>query len=219
MKSEPTEKPTPSPRIQRKRKQARKEILQTTLAILREQGVESVTLAAVAGKLGMTKQAIYHYFPSKDALMSALVTSLLDDEVEVLITAVQKADSDQAALGRLIRRFYEHYINNLEAFRTVYCLSQLNSSVRIAMNEKTLREEINPRTHRLFDALEARLAKESMSRQQRERIRRLSFVAWTSALGLVTMLSLAEAVGDPLTHRDEDLLEVLTQVFAGAAER
>jgi len=216
MKSEPAEKPASSPRVQKKRKQARKEILQTTRDILREQGIESVTLASVAGKLGLTKQAIYHYFPSKDALMSALVTALLDEEVEVLIAAVQGADTDQATLGRLIRRFYDHYINNLEAFRTIYCLSQLNSSVRVAMNETTLREEIHPRTHRLFDVLEARLAKETMNRQQRARIRRLSYVAWTSALGLVTMLSLAEAVGDPLAHQDEDLLDVLTRVFEGA---
>jgi hypothetical protein len=57
---------------------------------------------------------------------------------------------------------------------------------------------------------------ENMSQHQRERIRRLSFVAWTCALGLVTMLSLDEAVGDPLVHRDADLLDVLTRIFEGA---
>ena len=216
MKTDATEKPGKSPRVQKKRKQARKEILQTALAILREQGIEAVTLASVAGKLGMTKQALYHYFPSKDSLSSALVAALLDEEVEVLISAVRASDSDQAALGILIRRFYEHYIDNLEAFRTVYCLPQVKSAVRVAMNETTLREEINPRSHKLFDALETRLARESMSRKQRENIRRLAFVAWTSALGLMTMLSLAKAVEDPLVHRDADLLEVLTRVFEGA---
>jgi len=213
MKSVPAETPQRSPRIRKKRKQARKEILQAAREILRQQGVESVTLASVAGVLDMTKQAIYHYFPSKDALMRALVASLLDEEVETLVQAVMHAKPGQATLSTLIRTFYSHYVNNLEAFRTVYCLSQLKSPSRISMDEATLRKEINPRTHQLFDVLEARLANESMSRAQRERMRRLAFVAWTSALGLVTMLSVAEAVGDPLVHKDEALLDTLANVF------
>jgi AcrR family transcriptional regulator len=216
MQSESAANTMPSPRVQKKRKQARTEILQTALSILREQGVESVTLASVAGRLGLTKQAIYHYFRSKDVLMRALFTSLLNDEVEVLISAVKNAASGPAALGTLIRQFYRHYIDNLEAFRTVYCLSQLNSAARVAMDETTIREEINPRTHKLFDVLEARLSEESMSPQQRQRARQLAFVAWTSALGLVTMLSVAESARDPLVHSDEALLDALTHVFESA---
>ena len=71
-----------SPRVQQKREQARREILQAAQDILRERGADAVTLASVAGVLGMTKQALYHYFPSKEALMKTLVTSLIDDEVE-----------------------------------------------------------------------------------------------------------------------------------------
>jgi len=213
MKSEPAQKPPFSPRIRKKRKQARKEILQAALAILRTEGVDSVTLASVAGRLHMTKQAIYHYFPSKDALMKALITSLLEEEVDALLLAVAHADSGQSTLSTMIRAFYSHYIKNLEAFRTVYCLSQLSPPNQIGMDETTIRDEINPRTHKLFDLLEARLADDSMSREKREQMRQLAFVAWTSALGLMTMLSLADAVGDPLKHSNQALLDRLTSVF------
>jgi AcrR family transcriptional regulator len=216
MKSEPAKNPQSSPRIRKKRKRARTEILQAALAILRNEGVEAVTLASVAGALDMTKQAIYHYFPSKDALMKALVTSLLEDEVEALVQAVTRGESSQSTLSTLIRAFYSHYINNLEAFRTVYCLSQLSSPNHIGMDETTIREQINPRTHKLFDVLEARLSNESnesMSSQKRQQMRQLAFVAWTSALGLMTMLSVADAVGDPLIHKDEALLSTLETVF------
>jgi len=202
-----------SPRIRRKRRQARADILTVARQILREQGVDAVTLAAVAGTLGMTKQALYHYFPSKEALMKALVTSLIDDEIETLLTGVASTARRSDVLATMIRTFYGHYRGNFNAFRTVYAQSQLYSGQAPGMDEKTVRDEVNPRTRRLFDALEDRLAGEGASRRERERMRQLAFSAWTSALGLLTMLSVADAVGDPLLHKDEDLLKALAAVF------
>jgi len=91
MKKQPSKKRHRSPRVERKYLQARQEILETAQSILLEGGVEAVTLASVAGELGMTKQAIYHYFPSKDALVRSLVATLVDSEIETLIAAVAKS--------------------------------------------------------------------------------------------------------------------------------
>ncbi len=66
----------PSARIAQKREQARHEILDIAQAILREAGPEAITLASVAGQMGMTKQSLYHYYSSKEALVRALVTTL-----------------------------------------------------------------------------------------------------------------------------------------------
>lgn len=207
-----------SSRVQQKREQARHEILQAARDILREGGVEAVTLASVAGVLGMTKQALYHYFPSKEALLRSLVTSFIDHEVENLVAAIEANDSGSNTLGTLIRAFYDHYINCLEVFRTVYCQSQLYSDTNLGMDQKTIRDEINPRMQRLFDTLEARLlTNRSLRKSTRERMRRLAFTAWTSALGLVTILSVAEAVKDPTLHSDKDLLDTLALVFDEAA--
>jgi len=202
-----------SPRIRRKRRQARDDILTVAREILSEQGVDAVTLAAVGGELGMTKQALYHYFPSKEALMKALVTSLIDDEIESLLAGIAATGSRADVLGTLIRGFYAHYRGNLNAFRTVYCQSQLYSAPDTGMDRETVRKEVNPRTQRLFDALEDRLAGAAASRRERERMRQLAFGAWTAALGLLTMLSVTDAVGDPLIHKDEDLLRTLAAVF------
>jgi len=207
----------PSPRVRQKRLQARQEILQAAREILKKGGVEAVTLASVAGELGMTKQALYHYFPSKEALMRSLVTALIDDEVEILVTAVESVDSGSSSLSTLIRAFYDHYINSLDAFRTVYCQSQLHPAAQLGMDQGMVRDEINPRIQHLFNSLEARLAGSSRSKPKRERLRRLAYVAWTSALGLVTMLGVADAVDDPLLHSDEDLLKTLSTVFDQAA--
>lgn len=206
-----------SPRVHIKREQTRKDIQQAAQGILHDGGVEAVTLAAVAAALGMTKQALYHYYPSKEALMRSLVTSLVDDEIEALVAAVDSSKSDYETLGTLIRAFYDHYVERLDAFRTVYCLSQLHTGPIVGMDEETIRDEINPRTRHLFDRLEERLSGGSTSKARRARMRRLAFAAWTSALGLLTMLSVADAVEDPLVHTDEELLETLVSVFDGAS--
>jgi AcrR family transcriptional regulator len=206
-----------SPRIRRKRLQARQEILAAARRILRNQGIEGVTLAAVAGALGMTKQAIYHYFPSKDALILGLVTALLDDEIEALTAALELHDGPQGLLGTLVRAFYDHYISRLDAFRVVYCQTQLGPASAISLDRESIHEEINPRTRHLFDILESRVAKDGSGQAARQRARRLAFTAWTSVLGLLTMLSIADATGDPLAHRDADLVDTLVEVFDSAA--
>lgn len=211
VKNNPKRRPR-SARVEQKYVRARQEILGIAEKLLLEKGAEAVTLAAVASELGMTKQALYHYFASKEALVRQLVTTLLDSEIEALIAAVEAVDSGEEPLGTLIQTFYRHYIERLGAFRLVYCQSQLYGGDAV-LDEETVRDEINPRTRHLFDVLEERLSQRGGSRRKRERMRRLAFTAWTSALGLVTMLGVADATNDPLIHTDEDLLATLSGVF------
>jgi AcrR family transcriptional regulator len=204
----------PSARVARKRQQARHEILDAALRLLHDEGLDAVTLASVAGELGMTKQALYHYFPSKEAMVRSLVTTLLDEEIETLITAVEVEKDTSKMLGALIRAFYDHYIHRLDAFRIVYCQSQLYAAPDLGMDPDTIRDEINPRTRRLFDVLEARMTESGASKKERRHSRQLAFTAWSSALGLLTMLSVADATDDPLIHPDKALLDTLAGVFA-----
>lgn len=206
-------KKAPSARIVRKREQAGREILGIARSILDEEGPNAVTLASVAGRLGMTKQSLYHYYPSKEALSRALVANLLDDEIEALLAAVTRQRSDGKVLGTLIKAFHSHYAGNLGAFRAVYCHTQMYGASSSDLDEATLREKIHPRTRELFDALERRLADEHASRAQRMRARQLAFSAWTSALGLVTMLGVADATDDPIVHPEKALLRTLARVF------
>jgi AcrR family transcriptional regulator len=208
-----------SARVERKHAQARKEILEVAQAILLQGGADAVTLASVAGELGMTKQALYHYFPSKEALARSLVAALVDNEIEALIATVKDVDSGQKSLGTLIRAFYDHYIDRLDAFRFVYCQSQLYRGTGAGLDQDTIKKEINPSTRQLFDVLEAQIADSSASKTQRKRMRELAYTAWLSALGLVTMLGVADAVNDPLVHTDEDLLDAMSSVFDDATVR
>jgi len=210
-----TEK-APSPRIAKKREQVEREILIIAQSILSETGPKGVTLASVAGRLGMTKQSLYHYYSSKEALNRALVANLLDQEIEALLAAVARQKSDKKVLGALIKAFHAHYADKLGAFRTIYCGTQMYAPSSSNLDEITLREEIHPRTRQLFDILERRIAEDGASRAERKRARQLAFTAWTSALGLMAMLGVADATDDPIMHSEKVLLRTLSLVFDNA---
>jgi AcrR family transcriptional regulator len=203
----------PSPRVQKKRKQMRLEILAAARDILLQDGPDGVTLNAVSGRLDMTKPALYHYFESKEALARSLVTTLIDEEIDALLRAVGEVESTDRLLGAMIRAFHAHYAGRLHAFRFVYGQSQLYTTPEFGMDADMIRDEITPRTRRLFDVLESRLADSALPAERRRSLRRLAFVAWTSALGLVTMLGIADATRDPLVHSDEVLVDALAQAF------
>lgn len=208
---------TPSRRVQRKRERSQQEILAAAREVLQDQGVEAVTLASVAGKLGLTKPALYHYFPSKEVLVRHLTVLLLSDEIEALLAAVEAEPSGTRVLGVMIRAFYRHYIDRLNEFRMIYCASQLYTLPQEVIDSDVLASEINPRTRELFDVLEARLSNNSRSAARRAKYRRLAFSAWLGALGLVTMLGVTRAAQDPLVHTDADLLDALATTFDNSA--
>lgn len=202
-----------SPRIRQKRRQARQDILTVARDVLLEDGPDAVTLARVAGRLGMTKPALYHYFPSKEALARSLVTSLIEEEIDALVATVENQRDSRALLGSVIRAFHAHYRERLHAFRFIYCQSQLYTSPNTLVDAETVREDIAPRTARLFDVLEARMAGRSSGDKARSDYRRLAYTAWSSALGMMTILAIADATRDPLRHSDDELLETLVSVY------
>ena len=55
-------------RRERRRDQVREEILDATRSVLLQRGLTGLTLAAVAKEVQLTKAALYHYYPSKEAL-------------------------------------------------------------------------------------------------------------------------------------------------------
>ena len=63
------------------------------------------------------------------------------------------------------------------------------------------------------DILEDRLAGVSPTAAGRRRARQLAFTAWTSILGLMTMLGVADATDDPVAHPHAALLTTLSEAF------
>ena len=53
-------------------------MLETALTLVSEHGVAGASLRKLAAELGMSQPSLYHYFPSKDALVSAVVEYCAD---------------------------------------------------------------------------------------------------------------------------------------------
>lgn len=53
----------------------RAQIVAEAAKLCTESGVDSMTIAKVAGRLGITRNLAYHYFPNKTALLSAVVAA------------------------------------------------------------------------------------------------------------------------------------------------
>lgn len=208
--------PESSPRVRVKRERMRQEVLEAAKALLLEEGPDAVTLAAVSSRLGVTKPAIYHYFPSMEALTRSLVAALIDEEIGHLEAAVERAGPRDNPVAAMIRAFHAHYRANLHAFRFIYGQLQLYVAPESGIDAEMVRSEITPRTRHLFDLLEQRLASGDQEKRERRRMRRVAFVAWMSVLGLLTMIAIAEGMDDPLLYPDQELLDTMVSVFEQA---
>jgi AcrR family transcriptional regulator len=71
----------------------RQAILQSTIDILIEQGLEALTLDAVAQKAGVSKGGLLYHFPNKDALILGLVNHLTQEFEAMLQEEFQQDDA------------------------------------------------------------------------------------------------------------------------------
>lgn len=84
------------------------DFVDAAMALLSRGGAAGLTLKAVGQELGADTTAIYHYFPGKAALLSAMVDRVLVELVDVEDgTISHRADLERIALGmRRIQRAY-----------------------------------------------------------------------------------------------------------------
>lgn len=94
--SSPASPPPSRPSLrERRRAAAVREIVDAAEQHITRHGPAALSLRAVARGLGMTVQALYHYFPSRDDLVTTLIAKNYDD----LADAVQTAVEDTAGEG------------------------------------------------------------------------------------------------------------------------
>lgn len=86
---------------QRRRAAATREILDAAERHITESGPAALSLRAVARGLGMTVQALYHYFPSREALVTELIAKAYGDLADAVQAAVHAAPDDPG-LPRLV---------------------------------------------------------------------------------------------------------------------
>ncbi|MDQ4488984.1 TetR/AcrR family transcriptional regulator [Sinomonas sp. ASV486] len=86
----------------RYRTEMREAIRQAAERQLREDGPGGVSLAAIARELGMSGPALYRYVPSRDALLTELISDAYLDLARALRDAVERTHDGGDRLGALL---------------------------------------------------------------------------------------------------------------------
>jgi AcrR family transcriptional regulator len=86
-------------RRERLRRQMTDEIIGTARLLLEKDGPSAISVRAIARQVGVTAPAIYRYFPSLDALVSALSESVISE----LCAAVESARDQPGGMARQFR--------------------------------------------------------------------------------------------------------------------
>ncbi|MFJ4328691.1 TetR/AcrR family transcriptional regulator [Streptomyces tricolor] len=109
-------------RRERLRAETTAEIKKVALALMAEGGPDAITLRAIAREMGMTANAIYGYFPTRDDL----VTTLINDVYTALADAVDTAWDASSGSGPAVRiadwagAFRSWALANPQGFRLIY---------------------------------------------------------------------------------------------------
>jgi AcrR family transcriptional regulator len=94
-------------------------IAQTTLRILEDEGPEAVSMRRVAGAIGITPMAIYHYFSNREALLQSVV----DKEFESFQQLIARAPgfrSLEAEISHIMDAYIDYALARPRIFEYVF---------------------------------------------------------------------------------------------------
>lgn len=107
---------------ERRRAETLREIKQAALRQIVEAGPTGLSLRGVAREVGMTVQALYHYFPSRDDLLGALVHDAHDDLAAMVQARADATRGEPARVRRLaVAQTYRDWaLSHRSAFLLIY---------------------------------------------------------------------------------------------------
>jgi hypothetical protein len=102
----------------------------------------------------------------------------------------------------------------MDDFRLAYLLGQVSNPPGLQISPEQF-ERIRPINDMMFGGAARKLGGKGQRSVVEPRL--LAFLAYVSALGLLTMKGLAESQSDPLLYSDEQLIEAMGKIFTAAA--
>lgn len=205
-------------RRERRREQSREEIVEAARRVMLRDGIAATTLDAVAKELGLTKAAIYYYYPSKDALYFELIFGAVQAQSQAIHDAVAESSNGGEALRAIIRETIRVYSARIDDFRLTFLHGQVAGTGAVQFGADQF-ARIRPLNDLAYAGATATLADEWRVARGRANVepRLMVFLANIAAMGVLTMKGMVESVGDPLLYSDEQLIEGLARIFEAAA--
>ena len=122
--------------------QYRREILRQCFDLFADKGYANVTTRQLSKELGISTGAMYHYFPSKQALFEQLVEDVSVQDVQLFKTAARgHTISDRIeTLGKLLIEHEEHFVKQAAIWVDFY---QHHALEEINNNQQAMVELLN----------------------------------------------------------------------------
>lgn len=205
-------------RRERRRSRSREEILEAARRVLLRNGIAATTLDAVAKEVGVSKTALYYYYPSKDALFFELVFGALQSQAQAVHHAVEEARDGADALRAIVRESVHAFASRLDDFRLAFLHGQVAGQGAVHFDQQQF-ARIRPLNELWFAGAAMKLSEDRRKRPGRAQVepRLMAFLAYLAAIGLLTMKGMVESVEDPLLYSDDQLVEGFARVFEAAA--
>lgn len=85
-------------------------ILDATAALLQQQGVDAVTILAIAARAGMPPATVYHYFENRLAIFAALAKRIMDAvDAELLAVLAEKLEDAAPDFRAILQGLFKAY--------------------------------------------------------------------------------------------------------------
>lgn len=128
-------------------RQTQAKIMRGTLECILEKGIRATSTVDVARQAGVSRGALMHHYPSKEALMQAALEDLLNHEV---VSVKEMADGIKAGtldFDTLIDTLHDHFKGNLYMVTLEYLTA--------ARTDESIKEVLEPLAARFNASLEA----------------------------------------------------------------
>lgn len=204
--STPAQTPALTERQARTQAPTRDRILDAALAAWGTRGYEATSLDALAAGLGITKQSILYWFPSKEALLEAVIARSAQELAQAMQSALDGAGDGWAKIEAVVRSVFRLAARRPELLGLVREISRLGPPAATRM---TL--ALQPLVRRASDFLEAEMDAGHMRRHDPNL---LLLAIYSTVIGMITEVEVLRALGEEptprsLVRRRADVLQLL----------
>jgi AcrR family transcriptional regulator len=181
-------------------------ILDVAMVEFGTRGYEATSLDDLAGRLGIRKQTILYWFPSKEVLLEAVVDRCADEVTNRLIAGLATAEEGFGRIEAMVRVMFRL------AARHPAMLGFLREVTRLGPPSSTrLLDRLEPLVSRAAGFLEVEMA---AGRMRRHDPRLLLLAAYSMVTGMATEVEVLRAFGEEATlaslvRRRDELLNLL----------
>jgi AcrR family transcriptional regulator len=191
----------------RKPTDLRQNVLQASLALIEEGGLDRLSMREVARKAGVSHQAPYHYFGDREAILAALAGEGFSRLGQLLARAAADAGEPGDAVVAMGKAYVDFAIRHPPYFQVMFRAD----AVPLDRYPEARKQE-NEAFGKLVEEID-----KAFTGQAPEERRKIAVAVWAMVHGLATLIlegSLARKVGVPKLRQKQLAHEVIA-TFAG----